>query len=238
MSLPAQPNRSLIDGIACLQAVVSADGAVGSREIARRLGLEHTRTNRLLGTLCHLGILQKGEGRKYSPGPGVHLLSAQSLHGSGLLPIALKHLHQLAEENLILSLGVLWEQQVCYLIRAMPGQQPEAAIGAHTPFPAHRSILGLPLLVNMSDTEIQSLFSTGEGKLTKKQLASLLGEIRQTKKQQYAVRFENKSYAVAVPVGNPAIAALGLTGIAHKSTVTRLAKKLTDIAARITDEMD
>ena len=38
--LPAQPNQSLIDGLECLQALSSTDRPVGSRELARMLGLE------------------------------------------------------------------------------------------------------------------------------------------------------------------------------------------------------
>ena len=41
--------------LACLQAVVTSNRPLGSREVARLLGLEHTRVNRLLGTLC-LGL--------------------------------------------------------------------------------------------------------------------------------------------------------------------------------------
>ena len=130
--LPAQPNQSLMNGLACLQAVVTADRPVGSREVARILDLEHTRVNRLLGTLSYLGFIERTSSRKYRPGPGIHVLSAQSLRGSGLLIAALPELRTLVDEKLVIALGVLWDRSICYLVHAAPGTDPGDGIGAHT----------------------------------------------------------------------------------------------------------
>ena len=65
---------------------------MGSRELARILGLEPTRVNRLLKTLEHIGLLSQTEKRKYRPGPGIHILAAQSLYSSGLLKAAIENL--------------------------------------------------------------------------------------------------------------------------------------------------
>jgi len=87
--LPAQPNQSLIDGLACLQQLASEREPVGGRELARDLGLEPTRVHRLLRTLAHLGLAQQDAQRRYRPGPGIHVLAAQAMFGSGLLRRAL-----------------------------------------------------------------------------------------------------------------------------------------------------
>src|SRR3954470_11988766 len=98
--LPAQPNQSLIDGLSVLQALAVSNEPVGGRALARQLGLEPTRVNRLLKTLAHLGMARQDPDRKYLPGPAMHVLSALSLFGSGLIRrgiAPLESLHPLAE---------------------------------------------------------------------------------------------------------------------------------------------
>ena len=53
--MTAQPNQSLGHGLEVLHALCGADGPIGSRELSRLLGMEHTRVNRLLGTMATLG---------------------------------------------------------------------------------------------------------------------------------------------------------------------------------------
>jgi len=82
-------------GVTVSQEVVTANVPIGSREVARRLNLEHSRVNRVLGTLVHIGMLRQDESKKYSVGPGIHALSAQSLHASGLVSASLGPLSDL-----------------------------------------------------------------------------------------------------------------------------------------------
>ncbi|MFW5856270.1 MAG: IclR family transcriptional regulator [Planctomycetota bacterium] len=205
---PAQPNRSLMHGLACLQGVVSAEGPIGSRALARRLDLEHTRVNRLLGTLGHLGLVTQTGDRKYVPGPAIHVLSAQSLRGSGLLARALPHLRALADERLTLALGVLWRHEVCYLVHAAPGQDPADAVGAHRPYPAHDSILGLALLAAESDAAIAEVLAGEPDRLPR-----LRTEIDAVRRTGHAARvLADGRRSVAVAIGSPAVAAVSLTG--------------------------
>ena len=151
MRQPAQPNHSLISGIACLQTLVSAERPLGSRELARLLGEEPTRVNRLLGTLASLGLAEQAPDRRYRPGPAVHVLAAQSLHGSALLSCALPELRALrqvrdsAGEPLTVALGVLWNLRVSFLVHARPGQPLEEAIGSHEAHPFDNSSIGVVL---------------------------------------------------------------------------------------------
>lgn len=139
---PAQPNLSLIKGVECLQTVIAAQGPIGSREAARRLGFEHTRVNRLLGTLCALGLLEQTPDRRYRPGPGIHVLAAQSLNASGLLRAALPELRKFKNGKLDLALGVLWNNSVCYFFFRRPGMDTVSAISGRELFPAKDSSIG------------------------------------------------------------------------------------------------
>lgn len=142
--MPAQPNQSLADGIALLGILCSRDG-LGSREAARLLGWEPTRTNRLLGTLRDLGLAAQDANRRYRPGAGVHILATQCLRGSGLLAAAMPVLHDLGSAEFGVALGVLWNGEVSYLVHAPAGQPASMGLSAHSLFPADHSSIGLIL---------------------------------------------------------------------------------------------
>ena len=143
--MPAQPNQSLADGITLLGLLCSRDQAVGSRELARLTGWEPTRANRLLGTLRDLGLAEQDADRRYRPGPGIHLLAAQCLNGSGLLAAALPVLRGLRTADLGFALGILWQGQVCYLLHAAPGRPIEEGLRRTSLFPADASSIGMSL---------------------------------------------------------------------------------------------
>ena len=213
--LPAQPNQSLIDGLACLQALAVSTEPVGNRALARQLGLEPTRVNRLLKTLAHLGMARQNEERKYLPGPAMHVLSAMSLFGSGLVRRAitpLESLHPLAD---LVALGVLWREHVCYLYHAERGMRPELAIGRVGLFPATQSSIGRVLLAHQEEAQIRELYD-GHEIPDYPSLPALLEDLAKIREQGYAyVERSSGPYqsAVGVPIGSPSYAAVALTPV-------------------------
>src|SRR3569832_2831769 len=117
----AQPNQSLIEGITTLQALATSPEPVGCRELARRLQADPTKINRLLKTLAYLGIARQTANRKYTAGPGMHVLAAQSLFASVLIRRALPELEALRRFGHTVALGVLLGVNVSYLFHAPPG---------------------------------------------------------------------------------------------------------------------
>lgn len=156
--MSAQPNNSILIGFRVLQEVIGIGRPVGSREISRRLSIEHSKANRTLGTLVSTGLLQKRSDRKYLPGPAVHVLSALSLRASGLIPAALPILGPLQAEGVTVALGARWGDTVVYLLHASPDQPLAASAGAHALFPANQSILG-QVLPEHPDSANQSTLS-------------------------------------------------------------------------------
>jgi hypothetical protein len=140
--MPAQPNRSLGLGLEVLQALCTAEGPAGSRELSRRLGWEHTRVNRLLGTLADLGLAERNPDRRYRPGPAVHVLAAASLGSSRLLAAALPEIRALHDAGWTVALGVRWRDQVCYLYHGGPGRPLEDNLAGHRLYPAAHSSIG------------------------------------------------------------------------------------------------
>lgn len=211
--MPAQPNQSLIHGIACLQAVVAAERPVGSREIARTLGAEHTRVSRLLSTLASVGMLEQTPQKKYQPGPGLHVLAAQGLRGSMLLSCALPHLKGLMGRGMTVALGVLWQRQVCFLFHSKPGQPLEESIGRHQLHPAGRSSAGLALLAHALPPS-EGVTRAGHDREPTDPIDDLDGALAGVRERGYArLRFVEKGVlSVGLPLGAPPVAALAVSG--------------------------
>jgi len=228
LKAPAQPNRSLVGGIECLEYLVAADSPVGSREVAREMSLEHTRANRLLGTLAFMGLAERTPGRKYVPGPALHVLSAMSLRGSRLLSVALPRLEGLAARlpEFSVALGVLWRCQVVYLYFRRPGRNAEVAIGSERLFPAEQSSIGQVLLAEREPEEIRELYAhrpAGD-------VRAILTEIATAAGRGYAL-VGGKTLGVAV--GSPAVAGLAIAGKFQRGELGNLVEMIAGTADAI-----
>lgn len=161
-TLPKQPNKSLIDGIRCLQEVLSRSTPVGVAQVASELGMEATRVHRILRTLSASGMLRWTEKRKYAPGPAVPVLATQTMHASGFYkaigPMAKLH----KDLNMITAMGLLWNRSVSYLYHAEPDQPLISAISSFDVWPATTSGLGVALLALQSDEEVSELYEGRE----------------------------------------------------------------------------
>ncbi len=211
--LPAQPNQSLMHGIQCLQAISIADGPLGSREVARRLDLEHTKVNRLLGTLAALGFVTRTADRRYVPGPALHVLSAQSLSASGLLQASIPVLRRGRIPDMIVALGVVWRDEVCYLVHAAPGVDPGDAIGAHGAYPAAESVIGRCL------QSVAGLRSGAPGPA------------------EVSFRKPDGEFSVAAAVGDPAVAAVAVTGACPADREGEVMERVRAMAREIDREL-
>lgn len=235
-----------MDGLACLQALATSAQPIGTRDLARRLQLEPTRVNRLLRTLASMGLAEQDEHRKYRPGPGIHVLAAQSLHGSGLIDLALRHLRALHEHGHSVALGVLWRDQVSYLYHVGP-EDPAAHMVQGLPFPATSSGIGVVLLAHESEDHVRELYAPTAP--THFQLTSeppeldgddgLLTLLKRTREQGYAlVDTDPGRRTLAVPVGDPPYAAVGLSGTFDDNEVPALRAALFEVAEKIDHPID
>ncbi|ORM68519.1 transcriptional regulator [Pantoea wallisii] len=159
--MSSQPNQSLIDGIRCLQYLVSSDKAIGCRELARQMGMNSTRVNRLLMTMASVGLTMQDEHRRYLPGPGIHALAAQAIRGSSLFAQALPQLEAHAPRDIVVALGVLWEDQVIYIWHSEPGERTRTsqALAGFRMLPAWQSVIGVALLAAESDEVLRPRFN-------------------------------------------------------------------------------
>ncbi len=202
--MPAQPNRSLADGVALLQALCSRHDGLGSRELARLMGWEPTRANRLLGTLRDLGLAEQDAERRYRPGPGVHLLAAQCLNGSGLLAAAMPLVREL-RATFGVALGVLWQGQVCYLLHAGRGRTIEEGLRRNAPLSAEHSSIGMVL----------EAFSETPARTDPAELAAI-------RSRGYAIQrnADGRTGSVAVAIGGASPSSPSVAGLAAMADYT------------------
>lgn len=213
----AQPNQSIIDGITCLQALVAESKPVAMSALAGRLGIERTRMNRILKTLAYLGLARQTANRKYTCGPGIHVLAAQSLFASGLLHRALPALNALRDQvRMGVAMGMLWQDKVSYLYHASlhSAENPIARVGS---FPATQSGIGMALLAEQSDESIAHTYASVipiPGPY--KGLTDLLEKIRAIRTMGYAFILSGTiapTYTMAIPIGQPAFCAIGIADL-------------------------
>ncbi|MDB5321459.1 MAG: hypothetical protein JWN40_3090 [Phycisphaerales bacterium] len=234
--LPAQPNQSLIDGLTVLQALAVSTDPVGGRALARELGLEPTRVNRLLKTLAYLGMARQTPNRKYLPGPAMHVLSAQSLFGSGLIRRALPVLEKLQETGHVVALGVLWRDQVCYLYHWDKGETAASALGRMNLYPASQSSIGRMLLAWQDEQHVRHLYSDREIPLYPNGIEGLLKDLQVARKQGHAYAVQRPhplNASVAVPLGTPPYAAIALGGAVEAGEIEEAVEMLKSAAGQI-----
>ena len=213
--LNAQPNKSLIDGIATLQALATSPDPVGGRELARRLNLDPVKVNRLLKTLAYLGIARQTADRKYTAGPGMHVLAAQSLFASGLIRNALPVLEGLRRFGHTVALGVLWKDSVSYLFHAPPGIEASQGLGRIGLLPATTSGIGIALLSEYDDAEVCQLYQGREIPQFPQGIDHLLAKLKEVRKRGFArvhVADSRDHHVIAVSTGDPAHAGVAMSG--------------------------
>jgi len=234
--LNAQPNKSLIDGIITLQALATSSEPAGCRELARRLGIDPTKVNRLLKTLAYLGIARQTADRKYAPGPGMHVLAAQSLFASGLIRRALPVLEALRRFGHTVALGVLWEKNVSYLFHAPPGVEASHGLGRIGLLPATTSGIGMVLLSEHEDQEVRELYAGADIPQFPGGIEHLLAKLHEVRRLGYArvhVADDRDHHVIAVSTGDPAHAGVAVSGWIPEAATPPIVAALQAAAAKI-----
>jgi DNA-binding IclR family transcriptional regulator len=234
--LNAQPNKSLIDGITTLQALATSPYPVGCRELARRLNIDPVKVNRLLKTLAYLGIAHQNADRKYTAGPGMHVLAAQSLFASGLIRNALPVLERLRRFGHTVALGVLWQHNVSYLFHAPPGIEASRGLGRIGLLPASTSGSGGVLLSEYEDADVRDLYKDREIPMFPEGIEQLLAKLAEVRKLGYArvhVSDDRDHHVVAVSTGDPAHAGVALSGWIPEAATAPLVDALRAAAIEI-----
>lgn len=232
----AQPNQSLIDGMRTLQALAVSPEPIGCRALARQLDLDTTKVNRLLRTLAYLGIARQTTNRKYTAGPGMHVLAAQSLFASGLIRRSLPALERLRRFGHTVAMGVLWNDCVSYLYHAPPGIDSAQAVARIGVLPATQSGIGLALLARLPDEVVTEIYAGHEVPGHPEGVASLLQTLVAIRRDGFArfkVSADEDRHTIAIAVGEPVYAGIGLSGWLPEAATPDLLAELRQVAEEI-----
>ena len=232
---PSQPIAGLVDGIEVLQELAASPEPVSGLNLARKLGMHPVRANRLLTTLAWMGIAHRDKSRRYSAGPGMHILATQSLAASGLLQRLISCLEPLLEHPYTVAAGVLWRDMVTFLYHRNPMEAPITGF-RQTVIPATMSSVGMALLAHRTDEAILSLYADrddlpGPNPTT----GELMNAIRETRAAGIAVLRYPTHISMAVAVGHPSYAAVAVSGFSTKPEETMFREKLHAVADRIAE---
>lgn len=214
--LPKQPNKSLIDGIACLQVVASRSEHIGVSEVSQVLGIEQTKVHRLLRTLAHLGFTRQDRSRKYGPGPAIHALAAQTLYASHFIRDALGPLEELrAKQPHIVAMGVVWNRRVSYLYHAKRGIPLEKAIGTFGTWPAADSGIGLAVMAGFNEEAVRHLYEGRELEFFPEGLEGLLKRLAEVRELGYATMETHSgehNTTIGLPLKSNPMVGVGVSG--------------------------
>ena len=235
----AQPNKSVIDGLQTLQALASYGAPIGGRELARHLGLDATRVNRLLKTLTFLGFAHQTPDRKYTTGSAMHVLASQSLFASQVIPKAVPLLETLDKTDLIVAMGVRWRNHVSYIYHAEPGMTGFQALGRFGHRHVTESGIGMALIAHLDDHKIREIY-THQQAPNFNTMDELLLEIEKIRKNGYAYYLSNPEFGhhtVAIAIGKNNIFSIGLSGLIPQASLGDTLKELRSVASKIDEAL-
>ncbi len=219
--LPAQKVDGLIDGMRLLEELAAHKEPVAGLALARKLGMSPVRVNRLLKTFAYLGYAYRTTSRKYAPGPALHVLAVESMASSGLLRNAYPYLEALSSLVQTVAFGVLWREKVCYLFHRSGSAGMGSGLSPAFLYDWQSSSIGHALMAERDFEEIPGL------------TPELAGQLRETRKNGYALVRYPDHYTLAVTVGKPAYAALAVSGMQTLEEIPALAERLKSCALQI-----
>lgn len=200
--------------------------------------MDPVRVNRLLMTLAWMGIAHRDKSRRYTIGPGMHILATLNLSASGTLHRVIEHIQPLVESPYTVAAGVLWRDMVTYLYHRSPGQQPIVDGIQQMVRPATNSSIGVAMLAQLSDEEIHKMYDLRSTPLPGPfvDVDELMVVIEETRRNGYAALRYPTHVSLAIAVGQPSYAAIAISGFNTDEEEKQYCAMLTDIAERITQD--
>ena len=139
---------------------------------------------------------------------------------------------ELTALNVIVAMGVLWRDKVAYLYHWKPGISSAKGLGRVDLFPATQSSIGLMLLSEKNDEEIQQVFSSKQIPGFK-DIDELIARMKVIRDQGYAEAIYEGRRSASVKIGAPAYAALAIADetldVTSKNSIELLKEKAAQI---------
>ena len=236
-ALPAQPNQSVIAALHCMEAVLANGTPIGVRELSRQLDMDRARVNRLLKTLAAHGVLGRTDRGRYCGGPGILALAALARESSGLDRAVMKHAKPWWAQGFAVTVGVLWREYICYILRARPELPFEEALGARHA-PALNSSAGLMLVAHLPEIERNKLqlHLAPEADANSPDIPAL---VAQTQQRGYArIQFEEGIVSLGAGIQAPPVAAIAVSSKIKPAEEPGIVRRLQTTANAIAADLD
>src|SRR5947209_17636183 len=183
-------------------------------EISRRVGLNKSRSFRLLHTLAERGYVEKiADGGRYRL--GVKLFERAAHIGRESRRIAHPFIRQLHEQfNETVNLGVIHDAEVLYIDILESSQAFRMAARAGSRMPIFSTSLGKAIAAHLPESEVANLLSAQQMSKSTKRTAT---ENRALRSELQAVR--RRDYALDNEENEPGVACLGAPIFDHTGRV-------------------
>ena len=183
--------------------------SIGAPELARELNIPRSTVFRLIQTLEYMGFLEKLEnGSEYRLSVGVLSLGFEFIASLEVTDLARPLLEKLRDETgYSVHLAIRDGGDVIFVIKAKAESAFASSINIGTRLPAHGTVLGRVILADLSDQELDEVYSQPTlpkfSPQTPQNLDDLKALLRQDRKRGYARSasfFETGIASVAAPV--------------------------------------
>lgn len=244
-------NQSVARALKILEALGSAPGALGVREVARSVGIPSSIAQRLLATLAEYGFAEQDAARKYAVGLRTFAVGGRYVDGNALTREALNELQTLADERQLNTyLGVLRDRSIVYLLACQSSGPIAIRTHAGASTLLHSTSLGKALLAQLPEEEAKRLLGkepyARRTLHTKVRFSLLAPELREARRAGYAVSDEENLVGVLAvgavvrdATGKPVAA---ISGALQRHEVTRgrlpqISTWIRDAAERISQRL-
>lgn len=240
--------QSLASGIRVLEIIADSESAVSLSEIAKHLNTSKTTATRICYTLSELQLLQRNENNRYRLTPNILKFGYGALRAMGWRNIAKFYIEKLSNEiQETISLTVLDETEVMFLLRIRHGDFFPFDAGIGSKLPAHCAATGKAILAFLPADKRQLILDKMNFRsLTVHSVKSpelFLKELEDTKQKRYALNYEEVSIGVcgvAAPIIDPkgtAIASVSISTATSRYSRSDLETKLAPCVVRVADQI-
>lgn len=156
--LGANNNQALARGLHILRMLIDEGEPMTATEIARRIGLHQSSASRILATLSEVGYVRKNGAGRFVPDYGV-LALASATTKLPLISRPRQAFEAFVDDHpgLMISMCLLWRDEMIYLLRARSGSEPLVYWSGG--YPLNISTPALRLLVDLPDEAAISILS-------------------------------------------------------------------------------
>ncbi|MGE3245201.1 MAG: IclR family transcriptional regulator [Beijerinckiaceae bacterium] len=215
----------LAQGLAVLALFSRTRVQLSAPQIARELDLPRTTVFRLLHTLQAMGFVRKEEDERYfRAGPAMLGSGFAYLASLDFVEVAQPILQRLRDRTgMSVHMAIRDGRDIVYVSRYAAHTTVRSSVTLGTRFPAHATIMGRMLLLDMNENDLRQLFPvepldtySDKTPRTVRDLAVILGEDR---KRGYAATlsyFERGVASVAAPIRESAggiVSAINVTSV-------------------------